>query len=37
MASILSQQFLHIRIQDNLKFDIRLENADLDWYSSCPA
>lgn len=32
MASELSQQYLQIQIQDDLKYDIRIENADLDRY-----
>ena len=30
MAS--QQQYLQIQIQDDLKYDVRIENADLDWY-----
>ena len=32
MASPMSQQYLQIQIQDDLKYDVRIENADLDWY-----
>lgn len=35
MASALFQQNLRIQIQDDLKFDIRIENADLDRYFHC--
>jgi len=33
MASSMSQQYLQIQIQDDLKYDIRIENADLDRYA----
>lgn len=31
MDSAMSQQNLQIQIQDDLEYDIRIENADLDW------
>lgn len=31
MDSSMSQQNLQIQIQDDLEYDIRIENADLDW------
>lgn len=32
MSAALAQQNLRIQIQDDLKYDIRFENADLDRY-----
>jgi hypothetical protein len=36
MLQIILQKYLQIQIQDNLKHDIRIENAELERYSFLP-